>query len=89
MIILTWVKVLVCIVETCICRITLSINGLGPVRNPIRSLCKYKNILKILLYIHIKCHVQNIYPSIHTDFEATKGNYECIRKRKTNQFYKS
>lgn len=58
MIILTCVKVLVCIVETCICRITLSINGLGPVRNPIRSLCKNKNILKIL-YLHIKCHVQN------------------------------
>lgn len=31
----------------------------------------------------------NIYPSIHIHFEATKANYESITKRKTNQFYKS
>lgn len=36
--VLACVKVLVCIVETSMCRITLSIRGLGPVRKPILNL---------------------------------------------------
>ena len=36
----TWVKVLVCIVETSVCKTILSIKGFGPVINPIRNLHK-------------------------------------------------
>lgn len=39
-------KVLVCIVELCICRITLSIRGLGPVKNPNLNLGEKKALIQ-------------------------------------------
>lgn len=50
--VLTCVKVLACIVETCICRITLSMRGLGPVRKPTLNLGKKQQLLPQKIGFH-------------------------------------
>ena len=56
-IVLTWVKVLVCNVETCMCKTILSIKGFGPVINPTLNLHKdRKGILSTLLHQLTSCY---------------------------------